>query len=388
MEKETRKLPPRYVKYILNAIERAGFEARLAGGCVRDTLMGRRPADWDIACSAPPDAVEALFPRTVPTGKRHGTVTVLYGGGSCEVTTYRVEGAYSDRRRPDGVRFTSSLEADLARRDFTVNAMAMDAAGNLTDPFGGREDIERWLIRCVGSPEERFSEDALRMLRALRFAAKLGFEIDGPTLAAISDCAPLASALSAERVAAELAGILASPRPDFAWALAGLGLLDKYLLPGRDVSAAQSALARLPVYARTAHFCAALESGGNITSTESFLRALRFDARTAKTASAAAKILRSGSRDYKRLLRDYGEAAALAAYPKSRALREVLRSGECWSLRTLAVGGAELAALGYSGRELGAELESLLERVIERPELNKAEILCKLAEEDLDNDRA
>ena len=380
--------PPKYVIHILNTLERSGYEARLVGGCVRDTLLHRRPNDWDVATAAAPEAVKELFERTVPTGIRHGTVTVLYGGSACEVTTYRVEGAYSDHRRPDSVRFTSRLEEDLSRRDFTINAMAMDASLAITDPFGGREDLSRRLIRCVGDARERFTEDALRMLRAVRFAAKLGFEIDGPTLAAISDCAPLASALSAERVAAELAGILASPRPDFAWALAGLGLLDKYLLPGRDASAPQPSLARLPVYARTAHFCAALESGGNITSTESFLRALRFDAQTVKTASAAAKILRSGSRDYKRLLRDYGEAAALAAYPKSRALREVLRSGECWSLRTLAVGGAELAALGYSGRELGAELESLLERVIERPELNKAEILCKLAEEDLDNDRA
>ena len=181
----------------------------MAGGCVRDTLMGRRPNDWDVATSAAPEAVQSLFRRTVPTGLRHGTVTVLYGGGRCEVTTYRVEGAYSDHRRPDSVRFTPSLSDDLSRRDFTINAMAMDASGNVTDPFGGREDISRRIVRCVGEPRERFEEDALRMLRAVRFAAKLGFEIEAGTRCAIRRCAPLAASLSAERVAGELSGVLA-----------------------------------------------------------------------------------------------------------------------------------------------------------------------------------
>ena len=187
---EARKLPPKYVIHILKTLEGAGYHAVLAGGCVRDTILGRRPNDWDIATSAPPDAVQRLFARTVPTGIRHGTVTVLYGGGKCEVTTWRVEGAYSDHRRPDSVEFTPSLAEDLARRDFTINAMAMDVRGELTDPFGGRADLERGIIRCVGEPRARFAEDALRMLRAVRFAAKLGFELDGATLAAALECAP------------------------------------------------------------------------------------------------------------------------------------------------------------------------------------------------------
>ena len=146
--------PPKYVIHILNTLERSGYEARLVGGCVRDTLLHRRPNDWDVATAAAPEAVTELFERTVPTGIRHGTVTVLYGGSACEVTTYRVEGAYSDHRRPDSVRFTSRLEEDLSRRDFTVNAMAMDASLTLTDPFGGREDLSRRLIRCVGDARE------------------------------------------------------------------------------------------------------------------------------------------------------------------------------------------------------------------------------------------
>lgn len=356
----------------------------MAGGCVRDTLMGRRPSDWDVATAAPPEAVQSLFVRTVPTGIRHGTVTVLYGGGKCEVTTYRVDGAYSDHRRPDSVRFTPRLADDLSRRDFTINAMAMDAAGNVTDLFGGRADISRRLIRCVGEPEKRFEEDALRMLRAVRFSAKLGFEIEDGTLRAIRRCAPLAASLSAERVAAELRGVLASPRPDLVWELAGLSLLDAYLSPG---DGEREPLAGLPIYARLAHWCASLESGGYIMSTELFLRALKLDSRTIKTASAAAGILRSGSRDYKRILRDAGREAALAAYPHSRALRRVLRSGECWSLDSLALGGGDLAALGYRGRDISAELAALLDHVIDVPEDNRKEILCKLAEEARTNDR-
>ena len=378
--------PPKYVIHILNTLERSGYEARLVGGCVRDTLLHRRPNDWDVATAAAPEAVTELFERTVPTGIRHGTVTVLYGGSACEVTTYRVEGAYSDHRRPDSVRFTSRLEEDLSRRDFTINAMAMDASLAITDPFGGREDLSRRLIRCVGDARERFTEDALRMLRAVRFAAQLDFALDSAALEAIAGCAPLCSALSPERVAAELRAVLASRDPDMVWLMADLGLLNAWLTPREGE---RTHLGALPRYARLAHFCSDLSRCGNITSTDTFLRSLRMDTRSVKICSAAAEILASGSRDYKRLLRDYGEDAVLAAYPKSRRLREVLRSGECWSLASLAITGGELAALGYAGRELGEELRRLLEHVIDCPEDNRPEILCKLASERIDGyDRA
>ena len=378
--------PPKYVIHILNTLERSGYEARLVGGCVRDTLLHRRPNDWDVATAAAPEAVTELFERTVPTGIRHGTVTVLYGGSACEVTTYRVEGAYSDRRRPDSVRFTSRLEEDLSRRDFTVNAMAMDASLTLTDPFGGREDLSRRLIRCVGDSHERFTEDALRMLRAVRFAAQLDFALDSAALEAIAGCAPLCSALSPERVAAELRAVLASRDPDMVWLMADLGLLNAWLTPREGE---RTHLGALPRCARLAHFCSDLSRCGSITSTDTFLRSLRMDTRSVKTCSAAAEILASGSRDYKRLLRDYGEDAVLAAYPKSRRLRAVLRSGECWSLASLAITGGELAALGYARRELGEELRRLLEHVIDCPEDNRPEILCKLASERIEGyDRA
>lgn len=378
--------PPKYVIHILNTLERSGYEARLVGGCVRDTLLHRRPNDWDVATAAPPEAVTELFERTVPTGIRHGTVTVLYGGSACEVTTYRVEGAYSDHRRPDSVRFTSRLEEDLSRRDFTINAMAMDASLAITDPFGGREDLSRRLIRCVGDARERFTEDALRMLRAVRFAAQLDFALDSAALEAIAGCAPLCSALSPERVAAELRAVLASRDPDMVWLMADLGLLNAWLTPREGE---RTRLDTLPRCARLAHFCSDLSRCVSITSTGTFLRSLRMDTRSVKICSAAAEILASGSRDYKRLLRDYGEDAVLAAYPKSRRLRAVLRSGECWSLASLAITGGELAALGYAGRELGEELRRLLEHVIDCPEDNRPEILCKLASERIEGyDRA
>lgn len=373
------KAPPKYVLNILCALDSAGHRAVLAGGCVRDSLLGRRPSDWDIASSASPEEMLALFPRCVPTGIKHGTVTVLSGGGSVEVTAFRAEGGYSDHRRPDSVSFGCPLEADLARRDLTVNAMAMDAAGEITDPFGGRDDLRRRLLRCVGEPERRFDEDALRMLRTVRFSAQLGFEIEPRTLEAIRALAHLASGLSAERVRDELLKTLRSPAPGLVWQLVDLGLLDACLAPG-DASAPREALDVLPIYARLAHFCRGLELGGYIMSTDRFLAALRFDGETLRRTASAVEVLKSGSRDWKRLLRGHGEAAVLAAHPKNRALRAVLRSGECWELSSLAIGGRELAALGYSGPELGRELRRLLDHVIDCPADNRADILCKLVE--------
>lgn len=373
------KAPPKYVLNILCALDSAGHRAVLAGGCVRDSLLGRRPSDWDIASSASPEEVLVLFPRCVPTGIKHGTVTVLSGGGSVEVTAFRAEGGYSDHRRPDSVSFGCPLEADLARRDLTVNAMAMDAAGEITDPFGGRDDLRRRLLRCVGEPERRFDEDALRMLRTVRFSAQLGFDMEPRTLEAIRALAHLASGLSAERVRDELLKTLRSPAPGLVWQLVDLGLLGACLAPG-DASAPREALDVLPIYARLAHFCRDLELGGYIMSTDRFLAALRFDGETIRRTASAVEVLKSGSRDWKRLLRGHGEAAVLAAHPKNRALRAVLRSGECWELSSLAIGGRELAALGYSGPELGRELRRLLDHVIDCPADNRADILCKLVE--------
>ncbi len=374
------EVAPKYVLNILSRLTEAGHEAYMVGGCVRDLFLGRRPGDFDVASSASPEQVAELFSRTVPTGVRHGTVTVLSGDSHVEVTAFRVDGDYRDHRRPESVKFVSDIVSDLGRRDFTVNAMAMDAGGGVLDPYGGRADLARRVIRCVGLPDRRFEEDALRMLRALRFSAQLGFLIEPDTRAAIERSAALCASLSAERVRDEVRKALMSPRPDAVWEMASLGLLSGFL-SGQAPPDRGPALASLPHYARWARLCAALEREGLTASAGAFLTSLRLDRATVRDASAAAAILRSGSRDYKRLLRDYGEAAVLAACPRSAALRRVLRSGECWSVDGLEVSGADMLALGLEGREIGDALDWLVEAAIESPEQNQRQILCKLIEE-------
>ena len=186
----------------------------MVGGCVRDSILGRTPEDWDITTSARPEQVKQLFRRTIDTGIQHGTVTVMLDKEGFEVTTYRVDGKYEDSRHPKEVMFTPNLEEDLKRRDFTINAMAYNETEGLIDIFGGLKDIEAKLIRCVGNPEERFGEDALRIMRAIRFSAQLGYEIHEDTEAAIRKLAPTLQKISAERIQVELTKLLVSPHPD------------------------------------------------------------------------------------------------------------------------------------------------------------------------------
>lgn len=201
---------PSYVRTALQTLEEAGFEARLVGGCVRDTLLGTMPHDFDICTSALPEETRACFPAhtLVLAGEKHGTVGVVFGKEVVEITTYRRELGYTDGRHPSGVTFVPSLTEDLRRRDFTINAMAMDLQGTLYDPFGGQADLENKCIRAVREPEERFQEDALRILRGLRFASRLGFSIDPATGAAMEKCRALLQHISGERVYAELQGLL------------------------------------------------------------------------------------------------------------------------------------------------------------------------------------
>lgn len=213
---------PEKAAHIIHTIREAGYEAYAVGGCVRDSLLGRTPDDWDITTSAKPQEVKALFPRTVDTGLQHGTVTVLLGREGFEVTTYRVDGKYEDGRHPSGVTFTASLAEDLKRRDFTVNAMAYSEETGLVDLFGGMEDIGAGIIRCVGDAGERFGEDALRIMRAVRFAAQLGYTIDGETERAARRLAGSLRRISAERIRTELVKLLVSAHPDYlrnAWKL-------------------------------------------------------------------------------------------------------------------------------------------------------------------------
>ena len=204
------KLPEK-VKYIIETITEAGFEAYAVGGCVRDSVLGREPDDWDITTSASPYQIKELFPRTVDTGIQHGTVTVMLDKDGYEVTTYRIDGIYEDGRHPREVTFTPDLKEDLKRRDFTMNAMAYNDKTGLIDIFDGRKDMENRIIRCVGDPEERFREDALRMMRAVRFSAQLGYEIEAATETAITHLAENLKKISAERIQVELLKLFMLP---------------------------------------------------------------------------------------------------------------------------------------------------------------------------------
>ena len=206
---------PTCVREIINTLEDAGFEAFAVGGCVRDAVLGRIPADWDITTSAMPEEVKALFSRTIDTGIQHGTVTVMVDHVGYEVTTYRIDGEYEDARHPKEVSFTSNLVEDLKRRDFTINAMAYNDRAGIVDEFDGIGDLEKGVIRCVGNPLDRFGEDALRMLRAVRFSAQLGFSIDEATKEAITTLAPNLEKISAERIQVELVKLLTSDHPDY-----------------------------------------------------------------------------------------------------------------------------------------------------------------------------
>ncbi len=205
---------PQNINSIISIMNKNGFSAHVVGGCVRDLITGRVPYDWDITTNATPDEVKSLFKITYDTGLKHGTVTVSYEGTLVEVTTWRKEAHYSDHRRPDHVDFTESLSEDLARRDFTMNAIAYHPKEGLIDPFGGLADIHRKTIRCVGEPVRRFSEDALRMLRAVRFSAQLGFSIEENTLAAIQELSCDLAYVSMERIQTEVNKILTSPSPE------------------------------------------------------------------------------------------------------------------------------------------------------------------------------
>ena len=235
---------PEAVKCCCETLWAAGEAACPVGGCVRDSLLGRTPGDWDVATSARPETVQALFSRTVPTGLRHGTVTVLLEGMSLEVTAFRREEGYADGRRPDRVVFGVGLTEDLARRDFTINAMALLPDGTVADPFGGKADLAARLVRCVGDPERRFREDALRMLRAVRFAAQLDFAIEGETAAALRREAAGLDRVSGERVRAELEKTLLSPRPELCALPVELGMLVRFGAPARQVDL--TGLAALP----------------------------------------------------------------------------------------------------------------------------------------------
>ncbi len=435
---------PEKVTKIITALEAAGYEAYAVGGCVRDSILGRAPDDWDITTSAKPAEVKRLFSRTVDTGIKHGTVTVLLEGEGFEVTTYRIDGAYEDGRHPSEVSFTASLREDLRRRDFTVNAMAYNGKDGLVDLYGGLADLEAGVIRCVGKAEERFDEDALRMLRAVRFSAQLGYRIDEDTGAAIHSFAPNLQKISAERIQVELVKLVTSPHPDYLRTAYELGITaqilpefdlcmetpqrhkhhcfdvgehilhsmlfvkpDKVLRLGmlfHDIGKPQT----LTVDADgTTHYKRHPVEGEKIT--RRVMRRLKFDNDTtdkvtklvlyhdydiAPTEAGVRRAVNRMGEDILSMIFSVRRAdiAAQSDYMREEKLEKVayieklyqkiLQNQDALSLKDLAVTGSDLIAEGIPpGRQIGERLNMLLERVLDDPSLNERETLLRICRE-------
>ena len=439
------KLPEK-VEYIIHTLEEAGYEAYAVGGCVRDSLLDREPDDWDITTSARPQQVKAVFPRTIDTGIQHGTVTVMMGKEGFEVTTYRIDGEYEDSRHPKEVIFTANLVEDLKRRDFTINAFAYNDRSGIVDAFDGMRDLKNGIIRCVGEAKERFTEDALRMMRAVRFSAQLGYSIEEKTREAIIELAPNLKNISAERIQVELVKLLKSPHPDYLRVAYELGMtkiilpeFDKametpqnnphhmysvgehllhtllYVQPDRSLRIA----ALLHDIAKPdteeidsegiSHFHGHAELGEEKAA--AILRRLKFDNDTMNkvkkyvkyhdykieaTPRAVRRALNKIGKEYFEQVLAIKQADMLAQSTYQREEKEenlrqvraiyedILQKEECVSLKDLALTGKDLMQIGVpQGKQLGVILQKLLEDVLENPEHNTREYLSELVKQEL-----
>ena len=434
--------PPEGILNILDTFKKNGFEAYAVGGCIRDSILGREPADWDIATNALPSEVKGLFSRTIDTGLKHGTVTVVQGGQAIEVTTFRIEGKYEDGRHPDKVEFTASIEADLSRRDFTMNAMAWNEVSGIVDPFGGMKDIAAGVIKAVGNPGNRFREDALRILRAVRFTARLGFEIYNETFKAICENKDFILNISSERIRDELTGILTSDFPMKFGLLRETGLL-QLILPELEacyntqqnnphhvfnvgehslIAAAAVKNDRCLRWAMLLH-----DTGKAVTRTTdgkgidhfyghalhsveiagNILKRLRFDNRSMEKitrlikhhdrqieprSKSVAKAVNAVGEDIFTSLLDVKRADKAAQNPADirkgleyvdtleNIFYDLKKEGNFFALKDLAISGKELIEIGFKeGKEIGQTLDILLDKVMNEPSLNKKEILYRMA---------
>ena len=433
---------PEKVNTIIETLQSHGYEAYAVGGCVRDSLLGRIPEDWDITTSAMPEETKTLFSHTFDTGIEHGTVTVLLDHEGFEVTTYRIDGKYEDSRHPSEVTFTRSLKEDLLRRDFTINAMAYNETTGLVDEFGGLEDLKAHRIKCVGDAQARFSEDALRILRGVRFAAQLGFEIEEETREGMQKLAPTLANISAERIQVELVKMLTSDRPDLLRDAYELGIT-KVFLPEFDRMMETKQETPHHMYTVGEHTLHAL---GNVRSdkilrltmllhdtgkpafktvdedgvahfkkhafesekiAKTVLKRLKFDNDTLhkvtrlvyyhdyRMPEKAVNVRRAMNKIGEDIFPYYlevrrADVLAQSMYQREEKLRnldgveeryrEIVAAGQCVSLKELAVSGKDLIEVGMEpGKEIGETLRKMLELVIERPELNtKEELLGRL----------
>ena len=433
---------PSHVEIIIDTLEKAGYEAYAVGGCVRDTILGRIPGDWDITTSARPQQVKKLFRRTIDTGIQHGTVTVMMGKCGYEVTTYRVDGEYEDGRHPKDVTFTASLTEDLKRRDFTINAMAYSHKTGIIDEFHGMEDLDRGIIRCVGSARERFTEDALRILRAVRFSAQLGFSIEEETRKAIREMAERLQLISRERIQVELDKLLCSPHPEYFRQVYELGIT-AVVMPEFDRAMATPQRNKYHNLSVGEHTLKTLENvrpdhilrwtmllhdlGKPEVMTEDGQGNIHFYDHARHSARIAGKIIRGlkfdnatldavttlvtyhdfpfqiSKKGVRKALNRVGEElfpmllevctadsmgkneyARKTYLPKLAQVeeyyREIKEANDCVSLKTLAINGGDLIAAGMKpGRGLGLCLQKCLDEVLDSPENNTKEYLLDYA---------
>ncbi len=367
---------PSFVYGIIEKLSENGFFAYAVGGCVRDLLMGTVPHDWDIATSALPEQVIRIFEKTVKTGIAYGTVTVFFGGGNAEVTTFRTEGEYADHRRPGNVSFVDNIEKDLARRDFTVNAMAYKNA--IVDPFGGIRDLERGIIRAVGESEKRFGEDALRILRAFRFMARLSFSLEEETQAACKKLAPTLRKISVERVLAELCEIFQNAEYEHLKSLYNSKIFDAVLpeaLPF-DAERAKKCAKSRSMAAKWAHLC-----GGEVKTA---LKRLKAPKNLINAAGELAYYEGHPPYDFKGVAAalKYNTFEDLCAFLGDLETREkyvaATDRGEPIKISDLCVDGAYLIKSGIYGREVGEALNRLIRHMRENPADNNTEKVDKL----------
>ena len=399
---------------LLDTLHAAGYAAYAVGGCVRDSLLGRTAHDWDLCTSALPQQVMELFgtEQCIPTGLQHGTVTIKYGGQLYETTTFRTEGSYTDGRHPDAVQFVPDVREDLARRDFTINAMAYNEAEGLVDPFGGQADLQNGLLRAVGEPQQRFTEDALRILRLYRFAARFGFALDAATARAARQLAPHLDCISAERIQEELAKLLAAPQPGAYLEPAVLAVVLPELTP-ESLTAAKPVLDACPAGEENlpVRWAALLGALGE-TDTRRVLKRLRCSNTCIEETAilvretAGEGVCRSFSEEkasahpgdihIRQLLGRYGLctverlcALCAALHPQNapdcvlaaQRARQLEADGVCCRVSQLAVNGRDLMAAGIpAGPALRRVLEALLDGVIRAEYPNEKPALLAAAQ--------
>ena len=381
-------IPPE-IQFIIDTLNKNGFEAYLVGGCVRDMLMDIPPHDYDITTSAPPEAILTLFEKTVPTGIKHGTVTVINGGIAAEVTTYRADGDYTDHRRPKSVTFVKSLKEDLARRDFTVNAIAYNKTKGVKDFFGGIKDINNKILRAVGEPEKRFREDALRILRLFRFASVLEFTPEKETLNAALKCAPLLESISAERISSELRKAINGKKP-------------AALKPLTDIKGLEFIGIKAPDYSKIiplqgeglALFGFLYSSTDNLISALEFLKPSNKEKKLYQNILTLLSLpLPQSKAEIKEMLfkTDPCSVEKYLYFKNSyfgtdtqnafNMLSEITENGEPYRISDLKIGGKNLINMGVSGEKIGETLEYLRGLVVINPEQNRKSILLQKSEE-------